>query len=321
MPEKASYTGIKENETGNGVKEREMKSLPDKKNALPLSRRSGAGSNLYLGLIFVFLYAPIVVLIINSFNAAKSRAVWGGFTLEWYRKLFENADIIDALRTTIIVAILSAVIATLAGVLSSVGIYALPRRWRKIMMQITNIPNITPDLVTGISLMLLFYFMRVQTGFVTLLLAHIAFNIPFAILSIMPKLRQMDMSLYEAAQDLGCTPAQAVRKVMIPEIRPGIITAFILTLTLSIDDFVISYFTAGNQVTTLALTIYSMARKSVNPQINALSTLMFVTVFFLLVIINIRTSSKKKTTPNGILPAGKGNGRRAFPWPGIKQMK
>ncbi|HHU08289.1 MAG TPA: ABC transporter permease [Clostridiaceae bacterium] len=279
---------------------------------MPLRKRGGTVSNIYLALIFIFLYAPIVVLIINSFNAAKSRVVWGGFTLDWYRKLFQNADIIDALRTTIIVAVLSAVIATLAGVLSSVGIYALPKRFRRIMMQITNIPNITPDLVTGISLMLLFYFLRAQTGFVTLLLAHIAFNIPFAILSIMPKLRQMDMSLYEAAQDLGCTPAQAVRKVLIPEIRPGIVTAFILTLTLSIDDFVISYFTAGNQVTTLALTIYSMARKSVNPQINALSTLMFMTVFILLIIINMRTSSKNRIAHNGVISADRKIGKRAF---------
>lgn len=257
------------------------------------TRRDIWGS-IYLVLIFIFLYAPIVVLILNSFNAAKSRAVWGGFTLEWYRKLFENDDILTALRTTLIIAFLSAVIATAAAVISSVGIYALPRRARHVIMQVTNIPNITPDLVTGISLMLLFYFMRVESGFVTLLLAHISFNIPYAILSIMPKLRQMDVHLYEAAQDLGCTPGQAVRKVIIPEIMPGIVTAFILTLTLSIDDFVISYFTAGNQVTTLALTIYSMARKSVNPQINALSSIMFVTVFVLLVIINTRTSRQAK---------------------------
>jgi len=270
-----------------------------RKSIFALNKRGKIVSSVYLILIFIFLYAPIAVLIINSFNAAKSRAVWGGFTFDWYRKLFQNADIIAALRTTIMVAILSAVIATLAGVLSSLGIYALPRRWRNVILQITNIPNITPDLVTGISLMLLFFFLRAKTGFVTLLLAHISFNIPFAILSIMPKLRQMDLNLYEAAQDLGCTPAQAVRKVMIPEIMPGIVTAFILTLTLSIDDFVISYFTAGNQVTTLALTIYSMARKSVNPQINALSALLFVIVFVLLVIINIRTSNKKQTTRGG----------------------
>ncbi len=269
------------------------KSKNKSKDYKTLSKSSGKIAKFYLSLIFIFLYAPIVVLIVNSFNAAKSRAVWGGFTFDWYRKLFENAEIISALRTTIIIALLSAVISTFIALISSIGIYALSRRWRRLLLQINNIPNITPDLVAGISLMLLFLFLKVQTGFMTLLLAHISFNIPFAILSIMPKLRQMDMSLYEAAQDLGCTPVQAARKIMIPEIRPGIVTAFILTMTLSIDDFVISYFTAGNQVSTLALTIYSMARKSVNPQINALSTLMFVVVFVLLIIINIRTNKTK----------------------------
>lgn len=264
----------------------------------PLQKRKSSSfvSHIYLVLIFIFLYAPIVVLIVNSFNAAKSRAVWGGFTFDWYRKLFQNADILNALSTTFIVAILSAVVATLAGVISGIGIYALPNKWRRAILQVTNIPNITPDLVTGISLMLLFFFLKAKTGFWTLLAAHISFSIPFAVLSIMPKLRQMDMSLYEAALDLGCTPLKAVQKVMIPEIMPGIVTAFILTLTLSIDDFVISYFTAGNQVTTLALVIYSMARKSVNPQINALSAILFGTVFILLVIINIRTSGKKLTS-------------------------
>lgn len=247
----------------------------------------------YLGLIYAFLYLPIVVLIVFSFNASKSRAVWGGFTFEWYVKLFQNDSILRALQTTLLVALLSALIATAIAVLSSIGIYTLPRRTRQGIMAVTNIPNITPDLVTGISLMLLFYFISMPSGFVTLLLAHIAFNIPYAILSIMPKLRQMDINLYEAAQDLGCTARQAVMKVIIPEIKPGIMTALILTFTLSIDDFVISYFTAGNQVTTLALTIYSMARKSVNPQINALSTLMFLSVFVLLIIVNVRSSRTK----------------------------
>ncbi len=254
-------------------------------------------NSLYLGFIYLFLYIPILVLIIFSFNASKSRAVWGGFTLEWYTKLFQNSDILAALQTTLIVALFSALISTMIAIISSIGIYTLPRRARRSIMAVTNIPNITPDLVTGISLMLLFYFIRMKSGFVTLLLAHIAFNIPYAILSIMPKLRQMDINLYEAAQDLGCTPREAVMKVIVPEIKPGIMTALILTFTLSIDDFVISYFTAGNQVNTLALTIYSMARKSVNPQINALSTLMFVSVFVLLIIVNVRSSrtSKKKT--------------------------
>ncbi len=255
-------------------------------------------NKLYLGFIYVFLYIPIIVLIVFSFNASKSRAVWGGFTLEWYVKLFQNSDILAALQTTVVVALLSAVFATLIAVISSIGIYTLPGKVRRSIMAVTNIPNITPDLVTGISLMLLFYFIRMKSGFVTLLLAHIAFNIPYAILSIMPKLRQMDLNLYEAAQDLGCTPREAVMKVIIPEIKPGIMTALILTFTLSIDDFVISYFTAGNQVNTLALTIYSMARKSINPQINALSTLMFMAVFILLIIVNVRSSRAAKLKNN-----------------------
>lgn len=255
-------------------------------------------NKIYLGFIYLFLYLPIVVLIVFSFNASKSRAVWGGFTLEWYVKLFQNNDILAALQTTLIVALLSAVFATLIAIISSIGIYTMPRKVRQGIMAVTNVPNITPDLVTGISLMLLFYFIQMKSGFVTLLLAHIAFNIPYAILSIMPKLRQMDINLYEAAQDLGCTPREAVMKVIIPEIKPGIMTALILTFTLSIDDFVISYFTAGNQVNTLALTIYSMARKSINPQINALSTLMFLIVFILLIVVNVRSSRAAKLKTN-----------------------
>ncbi|NJP40140.1 ABC transporter permease [Oscillospiraceae bacterium HV4-5-C5C] len=257
---------------------------------------------LYLILIYVFLYAPIVVLIVFSFNASKSRTAWGGFTLDWYVKLFHNSEILDALKTTLIIACSSALLSTAFAVLSCIGIYALPGKQRRLVMSITNIPNITPDLVTGIALMLLFFFIKMPFGFVTLLLAHTAFNVPYAILSIMPKLRQMDIHLYEAAQDLGCTPGQAIRKVIIPEIKPGILTALILTFTLSIDDFVISYFTAGNEVTTLALTIYSMARKSVNPQINALSTLLFVSVLVLLVIVNLRSSRQLSRRRKSVKP-------------------
>lgn len=246
--------------------------------------------NGYMVLIFIFLYAPIAVLIVFSFNASRSRSVWGGFTLSWYSKLVENAEILSALRVTLIVALLSAVIATVIATITCIGLDAMRRRPRTIIMNISFIPIINPDLVTGISLMLLFFFIRMRTGFATLLLAHIAFNIPYAILSISPKLRQLDRNIFEAALDLGCRPAQAIRKVILPEIRPGIVTALILTFTLSIDDFVISYFTAGNQVSTLAITIYSMARKSVNPQINALSTLLFLSVLILLLIINARSN-------------------------------
>lgn len=256
-------------------------------------------SKAYMTLIFLFLYAPVVVLIIFSFNSAKSRAVWGGFTLEWYRKLLQNDDILGALEVTLLVAVLSAVVSTLVATITCIGLYSMQNKIRNIIMNITYIPNISPDLVTGIALMLLFFFIGMETGFSTLLLAHIAFNIPYAILSISPKLRQLDKNLFEAALDLGCKPYQAIIKVIVPEIMPGIVTALILTFTLSIDDFVISYFTAGTQVSTLAITIYAMARKSVNPQINALSTLMFLTVFILLIIVNFRSGrdAAKKQKP------------------------
>ncbi|NLO36386.1 MAG: ABC transporter permease, partial [Clostridiaceae bacterium] len=244
---------------------------------------------LYMVLVFVFLYAPVAVLIIFSFNAAKSRAVWGGFTLEWYSKLFQNRDILKALQVTLIVALISALVSTLIATVTCLGLNAMRRKWRQAIMTVTYIPNVSPDLVTGIALMLLFFFIRLPTGFATLLLAHIAFNIPYAILSISPKLRQLDRHLFEAALDLGARPREAIFKVILPEIMPGIVTALILTFTLSIDDFVISYFTAGNQISTLAITIYTMARKSVNPQINALSTLLFVVVLGLLLLVNSRS--------------------------------
>ncbi len=218
--------------------------------------------------------------------------------LEWYRKLFQNVDILRALQVTLIVAVVSALVSTVIATITCIGLNSLNRRLRSLIMNVTYIPNITPDLVTGVSLMLLFYFIGLKTGFATLLLAHIAFNIPYAILSISPKFRQLDRNLFEAALDLGCKPRQAIIRVILPEIMPGIVTALILTFTLSIDDFVISYFTAGNQVSTLAITIYSMARKSVNPQINALSTLMFLTVLVLLLLVNIRTTRDLRDKQN-----------------------
>lgn len=243
---------------------------------------------IYLLLLFIFLYAPVLVLIVFSFNAARSRAIWGGFTFDWYIKLFHNEDILRALEVTLLIAVLSALIATFTATVTAIGLHAMKPRLRTTIMTLTKIPNISPDLVTGIALMLLFYFAGLKMGLPTLLMAHIAFNIPFAILSISPKLQQLDTNLFEAALDLGCKPRQAIWHVILPEIRPGIINALILTFTLSIDDFVISYFTAGSQTSTLAIMIYSMARKSVNPQINALSTLLFVTVMSLLLIINVR---------------------------------
>ncbi|HBP37174.1 MAG TPA: spermidine/putrescine ABC transporter permease [Clostridiales bacterium] len=254
--------------------------------------------NAYMAVIFIFLYAPVAVLIVFSFNKAKSRSVWGGFTLEWYRKLLQNDDILKALQITLVVALISALVATVVATVTCLGLNAMRRRLRNTILSVTYIPNVSPDLVTGISLMLLFYFIHLKTGFMTLLLAHIAFNIPYAILSISPKLRQLDRNLYEAALDLGCRPRQAIVKVILPEIMPGIITSLILTFTLSIDDFVISYFTAGNQISTLAIMIYSMARKSVNPQINALSALLFIAVLILLLLVNYRSSRDLKLKSN-----------------------
>ncbi len=253
----------------------------------------------YLSLVFVFLYAPVAVLIVFSFNAAKSRSVWGGFTLEWYRKLFSNAEILSSLRVTLIVALLSAAIATLVATVSCIGLDGLTKRRRAVVMNLTYVPIVNPDLVTGISLMLLFVFLQLPLGFVTLLLAHVAFNIPYAILSILPKMKQLDRHLYEAALDLGAKPSQAIARVILPEIMPGVVTAMILTFTLSIDDFVISYFTSGASVSNLAITIYSMARKSVNPQINALSALMFLTVLVLLLVVNFRSNRDLGKTKEG----------------------
>lgn len=250
--------------------------------------------NSYISLVFVFLYAPVLILIIFSFNKAKSRSLWGGFTLEWYAKLFQNQDMIAALQVTLIVALLSAFIATTIATITCIGLNSMKKPIRAVLLNITYIPNGMPDLVTGIALMLLFYFSRIELGFLTLLTAHIAFNVPFAILSIMPRLKQLDRNIFEAALDLGATPRQAIMKVILPEIFPAVITAMILTFTLSIDDFVISYFTAGTQVTTLAIMIYSMARKRVNPQINALSTILFLSVLILLIIINIRSTRESK---------------------------
>jgi len=252
---------------------------------------------IYLGLLLVFMYAPIVVLIIFSFNESRSRGYWGGFTLDWYIELFNDRKIMKALYNTLLIAFLSSVFATIIGTLASIGINNMKKNTRKIVMAITNIPVLNPDIVTGVALMLLFItvfriFGFGELGFGTLLISHITFNIPFVILSVLPKLRSLDNNLYEAALDLGASPVYGFFKVVLPEIMPGIITGFMLALTLSIDDFVISFFTTGAGVSTLSVTIFAMARRGVNPKINALSTLMFIAVIALLYVINKRDSKQ-----------------------------
>jgi len=240
----------------------------------------------------LFLYAPIFVLVVFSFNSTRSRTVWTGFSLEWYQRLFSDGTILDSFYTTLIVAGLAAVISTVAGTIAAIGFYNMRSRWRVPLTQVNNIPMMNADIVTGVSLSLLFVsagaMMGFRLGFGTLLLAHIAFCIPYVVLAIMPKLRQIDRHLVDAACDLGCTWMQAFWKVIIPEIRPGIINGLIIAFTLSIDDFVISYFTAGGNIMTLPMQIFAMTRRRVSPEINALSTILFVSVLILLIIINVR---------------------------------
>ncbi|HHW46412.1 MAG TPA: ABC transporter permease [Clostridiales bacterium] len=264
-------------------------------------------SRIYTTLIFIFLYAPIVILIIFSFNSSKSRSVWGGFTLEWYSRLFQDETILNALKNTLIVSVVAAIFATIIGTLAAIGIDAMNKRLKKIIMTLTNIPMVNPEIVTGVSLLLLYsivfgilskFGLDVSLGLVTLILSHITFNIPYVILSVLPKLRQMNKHIYEAAIDLGCNPFQAFMKVVIPEIRPGIMTGMLMAFTLSIDDFIISYFTSGPTSQTLSVLIYSMTRRQISPKINALSALMFVTVLSLLLIVNIRQIREENKAKN-----------------------
>lgn len=249
-------------------------------------------------LVFLFLYLPIAVLIVFSFNDSKSRTVWSGFSLHWYEELFHDEEILSAFSTTITVSVLAAVIATVLGTAAAIGFHSMKRKPRHLLMTINNIPMTNADIITGVSLMLLFVFtgnlLGFSLGFGTLLVAHITFNIPYVVLAVLPKLRQLNPNLGEAAMDLGATPWQAFWKVLMPELRPGILNGLLIAFTLSIDDFVISYFTAGSEVATLAMQIYAMTRKRISPEVNALSTILFVTVLTLLLIVNFREMHQSK---------------------------
>ena len=244
---------------------------------------------LYLSLILFFLYIPIIVLIVQSFNAGKSRAKWEGFSFRWYEELFHDPNIINALVITLSIALLAALFSTIIGTFAAIGIHAMKRRPQNLMLTLNNIPMTMPDIVTGISLMLLFIFTQVERGFVTMLLAHITFDVPYVILSVMPKLKQMNKHSYEAALDLGATPMYALFHVILPEVMPGVITGAMLAFTLSLDDFTISYFTTNPLVQNLSTLIYSQARKGIKPTMNALSALMFVALLVLLLAVNKRT--------------------------------
>lgn len=286
-----------------------------------MKRQSRAGSRLLIGLMFLFLYAPIVLLIIFSFNAGDSSAVWKGFSLHWYTKLFQNRLIMESVYTTLLVSLLATAIATVAGTFAAIGLYSLGRRRREALLTVNNIPMMNADIVTGVSLCLFFvaffqgwgtfarWFNSVQSavelpdrlvlGFTTLLLAHISFNIPYVILNVAPKLRQMDRNLMAAAQDLGCTWMQAFWKVMLPEIKPGIVSGALIAFTMSIDDFIISYFTAGSASSTLAMAIYGMTKKRVTPEVNAISTLLFLSVLLLLLASNLKEIRQERRAAGG----------------------
>ncbi|MCL2514126.1 MAG: ABC transporter permease [Oscillospiraceae bacterium] len=258
-------------------------------------------STAYAGLILIFLYAPIFVFIVYSFNGSNSTGVLSGFSLQWYRALLNDAETMNAVKNTFVLAILSSVIATIIGTAAAVGIFNMRKKWVKSsILTVTNIPMMNPEIVTGISMMLLFVFMgslfkRTDIlGFATLIIAHVTFNLPYVILSVLPKLRQTDAHLSEAAEDLGCTPFQSFYKVVLPAIMPGIITGLIMAFTLSIDDFIISHYVNGPSSETLPIRIFAMTKKRVTPDMYALSTIIFFVILALLILINVSQSRGEK---------------------------
>ena len=250
-------------------------------------------SGMYLTLIFIFLYAPIVTLIIFSFNEGKGSR-WKGFSLKWYEDLFESRMIMEALSNTLIIAFVSALVATLVGTITCIGINALKGKFKTTYMAINNIPLMNSDLVTGLSLMLVFISVGWKFGFSTILVAHITFNIPYVILSILPKLQQMDMSVYEAARDLGANSVTAFVRVILPMIFPSVMSGFFMALTMSMDDFVVTYFTKGAGINTLSTMIYGELKRGIKPEMYALSTLIFMTVLVLLILVNKAPKPKEK---------------------------
>lgn len=253
---------------------------------------------IYLAAVMLFLYAPIFVLIVFSFNTTKSHSVMSGFTLKWYRELINDRAIISSLINTIIVAVSASAISTVLGTLAALGINKMKKIPRSLTLNVNNVPIINPEIVTGVSLMLLFVFFAARMGFklgyITLIIAHITFDTPYVVLNIMPKFRQMDVNLLDAAADLGCSPVQTFFKAVLPEIFPGVVSGFLMAFTFSLDDFVVSYFVSGTSVQTLPIAIYAMTRRQVSPKINALSTIIFIVVVIVLAVKNITETRNMK---------------------------
>lgn len=240
----------------------------------------------YMTLVYIFLYAPIVFLIIFSFNSEKYSSNWGHFSLKWYSALLSDDRILTALYYTVFVAVVSSIISTVFGTLSAIAIDKMRGLPKKAVLNFNNIPVLNPDIVTAVSLMTLFIFFKIPFGLTTLIIAHIVFSTPYVILSVLPKLKQLPKDIVKASLDLGATPSYTMRKIILPQIKPGIVAGFLFAFTMSIDDFVISFFNTGNDVTNLSIEIYSMARRGISPEINALSTLMFLTILILLFLAN-----------------------------------
>lgn len=248
----------------------------------------------YMWLVFGFLYLPIAYLIFFSFNSGKSKVIFSGFSFKNYVNLFQDEQIMQALLNTLIIAAISSIVATILGTMAAMGIQRLRKLPRNAIMNVTYMPVLNPDIITGVSMMLFFSVLGISLGYGTVLLAHITFNIPYVILAVMPKLRQMDRSIYEAAMDLGASPTLAFRKTILPQIMPGIISGFMLALTLSVDDFVVTFFLKGVEVETLATVIYTTTKTRINLSMNALCGVMVVVVLIILIIANLPPKSKKE---------------------------
>ena len=251
-------------------------------------------TRIYLAIILIFMYAPIFTLIVLSFNSSKSRARWGGFTLGWYINLLSDEAVASALINTLTIAVLATIFSTIIGTFTCIAMIGLSPKLRSVIMGITNIPMINADIVTGISLMLLFRFLHLSSGFSTILLAHITFNIPFVMLSVMPRVRNINFYVYEAALDLGANPAYAFFKTILPDIIPGIISGALMAFTMSLDDFIITYFTKGSGFETLSTLIYNEVKRGIQPEIYALSAIIFVVVLALLLIVYRAPQAKSK---------------------------
>ena len=249
---------------------------------------------LYLTLIVLFLYLPIGTLTVLSFNSGKTMNAWTGFSLDWYEEMFQSQQIMDALKNTLTIAFWAATIATVIGVAACIGLNSMREKSRSLLMGLNNIPLLNADIVTGISLMLSFLLFGISLNYGTVLFAHITFCIPYVILSVMPKFRQLQNHTYEAALDLGASPVYAFFKVVLPDIMPGIISGFLLSFTMSVDDFVITHFTRGVGINTLSTLIYSQVKVGIRPTLYALSTVIFVTVLIILIVVNIISNKKEE---------------------------